>query len=99
MNAYSTFNEQLYKLTYVRSHIGGGSSSQHVVNGAWLSHLGVVGSKSAHRVKDRSLQMYFACVYLCIIVNVCEEREKEREMEREKLVNKIRYGFSSICRC
>ena len=96
MNAYSTFNEQLYKLTYVRSHIGGGSSSQHVVNGAWLSHLGVVGSKSAHRVKDRSLQMYFACVYLCIIVNVCEN---EREMEREKLVNKIRYGFSSICRC
>ena len=95
MNAYSTFNEQLYKLTYVRSHIGGGSSSQHVVNGAWLSHLGVVGSKSAHRVKDRSLQMYFACVYLCIIV----EREREREMKREKLVNKIRYGFSSICRC
>ena len=82
MNAYSTFNEQLYKLTYVRSHFSG-SSSQHVVNGAWLSHLGVVGSKSAHRVKDRSLQMYFACVYLCIIVNVWREREKERDGKGE----------------
>ena len=84
MNAYSTFNEQLYKLTYVRSHIGGGSSSQHVVNGAWLSHLGVVGSKSAHRVKDRSVQMYFACVYLCIIVDVERYREREREKEHER---------------
>ena len=88
MNAYSTFNEQLYKLTYVRSHIGGGSSSQHVVNGAWLSHLGVVGSKSAHRVKDRSLQMYFACVYLCIIVNVWRERKKERERDGKGEVSK-----------
>ena len=83
MNAYSTFNDQLHKLTYVRSHIGG-SSSQHVVNGAWLSHLGVVGSKSAHRVKDRSVQMYYACVYLCIIVDVRVERERERERERIK---------------